>query len=681
MAKKISSLSVVLNGTTGPFVKAFGGATSTLTGFASRAASAGKSILKLTGLGAGLAVGMKAVNAIMAAPGQAIDAAKRQIDAETKLQAVLLATGHAAGFSADQLKQHAAELQKATTFGDEAVIEFQSVLATFKNVSGDAFRGATEAALDMAAVMGQDLKTTAVQLGKALNDPVRGIAALRRVGVSFTTQQVEQIKAMQEVGDIAGAQAVILKELQGEFGGAAAAMAKTPFGRMTQVWNAFGDTMEQVAMMMADVAVGIFQAFNIDGALTTFSGALSRAQAAVKAWVPVAVAAFQSFRAAVAAVWGKILAFVTPIVQGISDFIARNWEATLTTTTGYFFSIWGVVKAVGGAVWSALSAVGTALVEMWTWAMGSLGVKTTETGSTVGNAFQGIADAGRWLMRQVTFVFNVASFAITNWRDILTAAVLRAGANLISFGATVRYLLVDVVGAVLDWFATNWRDIFVDIHSFTNTVFENLASNIVAILSNLPGLISGSVNFADLWTPLTEGFERASAELVIPDRVVGQLESSWHRAADEAGEALVDGLANHLAAAEADTQAAADAMKGGAKDLASALKFEAPAAPGVTPFAPITAGLDEVTAKAQEAKAALGGAVLVGSAQAQLLRHEGSLAVKAAPLSSAAKTDMRDSGKQTSLTEKLVDLAREGNRTLAELVDTADAEDFVEVTM
>ncbi len=181
---------------------------------------------------------------------QSIGLAEEQIKQEQKLAAVLDATGHAAGWTADQLKQHAAALQQTTNFGDEATIGAQAVLATFKEIRGDVFKDATSAILDMSAVLNTDLQGAAIQVGKALNDPIRGVSALSRVGVSFTQQQKDQIKAMQEMGDVAGAQGVILAELAGEFGGAAEAMANP----VTQLKNAMGDLGESIGMQVLPFA-------------------------------------------------------------------------------------------------------------------------------------------------------------------------------------------------------------------------------------------------------------------------------------------------------------------------------------------------------------------------------------------------------------------------------------------
>jgi phage-related protein len=174
--------------------------------------------------------------ALGAALSDSIELAKIQEDAEKQLAAVIKSTGGAAGLSADEIKKMASSLQAVTNFGDEAIIGGQNLLLTFTNIGKDTFPRATEAILDMSTAFGQDLKSSAIQLGKALNDPINGVTALSRVGVSFTEQQKEQIKAMQEAGDVAGAQAVILAELERQVGGSARAMVD-PVDQLNNVWG------------------------------------------------------------------------------------------------------------------------------------------------------------------------------------------------------------------------------------------------------------------------------------------------------------------------------------------------------------------------------------------------------------------------------------------------------------
>ncbi|HUU46044.1 MAG TPA: hypothetical protein VM118_09940, partial [Acidobacteriota bacterium] len=175
-----------------------------------------------------------------------------QIEAEAKLTAVIRATGGAAGFTAKELFKQAAALQKLTTFGDEEIINAQALLATFKEIRGVEFTRATKAMLDMAAVTGMDLAGAAVMVGKALNEPMKGMAAMGKAGVSFSEAQREQVKNFIEMGDIVSAQTVILGGLEEQFKGAAEAMAKTPAGQLKQAWNALGDAGEKVGIAILD---------------------------------------------------------------------------------------------------------------------------------------------------------------------------------------------------------------------------------------------------------------------------------------------------------------------------------------------------------------------------------------------------------------------------------------------
>ena len=149
-----------------------------------------------------------------------------QEKAEAKLAAVIKATGSAANLTAQEMFNMASNMQKVTTFGDEVVIQGQAILATFKNIKGDQFERTTEAVLDMATVMGTDLKSAAIQLGKALNDPAVGMSMLTRSGITFSETQKEMVKQLAKSGDMLGAQNIILQEVESQFGGAAKAAAE-----------------------------------------------------------------------------------------------------------------------------------------------------------------------------------------------------------------------------------------------------------------------------------------------------------------------------------------------------------------------------------------------------------------------------------------------------------------------
>lgn len=169
-----------------------------------------------------------------------------QAEAEAKVEQTIKSTGQAAGLTAEQIKEMASELQQLTKFGDETILRGQSMLLTFKEIGEDVFPRATETMLNLAEAMRTDVQTQAIQLGKALNDPITGLTALRRVGITFTEQQEKLIKSFQESGDIAQAQGLILEELESQFGGLARAAAEVGTGPLVQFQNRIGDIREEI---------------------------------------------------------------------------------------------------------------------------------------------------------------------------------------------------------------------------------------------------------------------------------------------------------------------------------------------------------------------------------------------------------------------------------------------------
>lgn len=172
--------------------------------------------------------------------------------------AVVQSTGAAAGRSAQQISDLAGKLSSLSGIDDEVVQSGENILLTFTNIKGTSFDAATQSALDMSVALGTDMSSAAMQVGKALNDPVAGVSKLTKVGVTFTQQQKDQIAAMQQAGDVAGAQAVILGELQKEFGGSAEAFGNTYEGAVGKVQTAFGNLQENLGAAFLPAVTAIF---------------------------------------------------------------------------------------------------------------------------------------------------------------------------------------------------------------------------------------------------------------------------------------------------------------------------------------------------------------------------------------------------------------------------------------
>jgi hypothetical protein len=125
-----------------------------------------------------------------------------------------------------------AEATALNTGVDQNAIKLtQAKLLTFKELAqtadtmGGAFDRATMAAVDMAAAGFGEAESNAVQLGKALNDPIKGITALTRSGITFTEEQKELIKSLVESGNTLEAQDMILQAIETQVGGTAEATA------------------------------------------------------------------------------------------------------------------------------------------------------------------------------------------------------------------------------------------------------------------------------------------------------------------------------------------------------------------------------------------------------------------------------------------------------------------------
>ncbi len=163
---------------------------------------------------------------------------------QAQLAAALKSTHGASGQTVDGLNAQAAALQKVTNFGDEAIGTAQSILLTFTKIGGEVFPQATVAVTNLAERLGGDLQGAAIQVGKALNDPILGVTALGRAGIQFTQSQKDMIKSLVEGGNQLGAQTIILKELETQFGGSAKAARDTLGGALLSLSNAFGDMFE-----------------------------------------------------------------------------------------------------------------------------------------------------------------------------------------------------------------------------------------------------------------------------------------------------------------------------------------------------------------------------------------------------------------------------------------------------
>lgn len=160
-----------------------------------------------------------------------------------------------------RISKYAEKISFATGVDDELVRSAESILMTFKEVGksankvGGNFDRATMAAVDLAAAGFGEVESNAIQLGKALQDPVKGLTALRRAGVTFTQAEQDQIAALVQANDLYGAQSMVLSAIEKQVGGTAEATASAT-DKMSAKFESIGETLSEALLPAVDEIAG-----------------------------------------------------------------------------------------------------------------------------------------------------------------------------------------------------------------------------------------------------------------------------------------------------------------------------------------------------------------------------------------------------------------------------------------
>jgi len=226
-----------------------------LKGFSSQMQNVQRDMKKMgaqmTKVGAGLTLGLTAPLAALGAV--AVSNFDKQAKAIAQVETGLKTTQNAVGITSTELQKMASELQNNSLFGDEEILQGATAqLLTFTNIAGEQFKRTQQAALDLATRLDGDLKSSAIQLGKALNDPVANLSALSKSGIQFSKEQKTTINALVATNKLAEAQTLILDELEKQYGGSAAAAAKAGSGGLKQLQNILGDLTEDFGKMILE---------------------------------------------------------------------------------------------------------------------------------------------------------------------------------------------------------------------------------------------------------------------------------------------------------------------------------------------------------------------------------------------------------------------------------------------
>jgi hypothetical protein len=413
-----------------------------------------------------------------------VEAAEESVKIGKQTEAVIKSTGGAAKVTADDVAELADRLSLKAGINDEVIQSGENVLLTFKNIrdevgkGNDIFTQATTVALDMSVAMGQDLQSSVVQIGKALNDPIAGLTSLTRVGVQFTDQQKEQIKALVESGDVLGAQKIILAELTDQFGGSAEAQATAS----DKLKVAFGNVAEQIGMVLLPF-VNQFSDWLMQKGIPFIRDELVPALQDFVSWVrDELVPALQDW-------WRWLSENVLPALQAVVEWLGKN-DAALHILIGSLAALAAAYVAVQAA--AVVAAIAAAAV----WAAAALPVV-----ALIALIAGALVVAYLLLEEPINYIrdhWRNAWNAMTGWA---TSAIRAVGNFFVSTFNRLRATASSVITAVVGF-------------------FTGLPGRVAGALGRVANLFGSAMSSA--WRQVTGWVNRiVDAIWSIPSRIVG----------------------------------------------------------------------------------------------------------------------------------------------------------------
>lgn len=451
-------------------------------------------------LGAGLAVAGAGIAVLSRELYSSVNAAVEAEEVQAQLNAVLKSTGGVAGMTAEEVNSLADSLSQVTKFDDEAIIAGESLLLTFTNIGQDVFPQATETMLDMSQALGQDLQSSAIQLGKALQDPILGVSALRKVGVNFSEDQQKVIEKLVETGDLAGAQALILKALQTEFGGSAKAAGETFAGQLAILQTKMGNIKETIGAALLPALGQLATMFGeylakpeVQQFLKDLGQNIADLAAQVVANLPIFIeniqAAFGWFQdnqgvvvAALAAIGVAILAF------GVTVATAA-W-----TALSPLLPVIAIMALVGAAAYL--------LYEAWTNNWGGIRDSVMELWAVIEPYLILLRD---WLQVQLTVAIQwLANF----WTTVLLPAIQQ-------FFAWVAAVVIPALIQLIQWLAVNVPKALATLadwwKTLKNTMSTAMAEGMLAVKRAISYLVNGFQNLVGAGGAVVEFLQKTFA--------------------------------------------------------------------------------------------------------------------------------------------------------------------------
>jgi phage-related protein len=448
-----------------------------------------------------------------------------------QLNAGIQSTGNVAGVSVKGMTDLASSIQNMSGQTDDSIVKAEGLLQTFTNIRNEGpnkiFDDATLAAANMAAKMGGDASDQAIRLGKALNDPVNGMTALRKVGVQFTDDQAAQITALQASGDMMGAQKIILGELNTEFGGAAAAAGQSLPGQLqilkrnfedmsqsvmtgvmpalTPLFPVLGDAIKKIAPVLGDM---------LDKLGPVFGTVLKTLADAIVAIAPT----IGDLVGAIGPLLGDAIKMVLPIITDLIKMLGPIFVPIIQALSPILKIIIDAFKQLMPAIMPIIEMVGQLLVpilqllapvlnfllpiivNLLSFAMIPLKLLLALLVPVIEGiswAFTHMGDVFQWLYDNVIKPVGDAIGVVFNflYENIIKPVFDNIGLAIQGAGIVLNFLYENVVKPVMDGIATAfnfvWNNVIKPVVDFINGAIQTVGDTINSVFGGIGDFVGG----------------------------------------------------------------------------------------------------------------------------------------------------------------------------------------------
>lgn len=467
----------------------------------------------------------------------AVDSFKGAIEAQEgidKLTGSIARLGDKSPITIDGAMALADQFKNLVGGSDDVVLAMTNVGLRFDKIGADILPRFIEQSADLATTLKLEPTKAAELLGKVLQDlgtdGVGSIGKLKAAGIQLTDEQEKQIQKLVELGDVTGAQTVLMDALASTTGGAAATASETLAGKWAIFQETIADAGEGVALALlppltelADKVLPVLVPIITDvaGALASFIEGIASGEDPIGDLANLVYEIANAFGLDGKGLYASVIQLREPFEQ----FVAQASDLIVNQLVPAFMSAVAWVQAN----WPAIQQ---AIADGWAQAQPVLQAVWDFIQTVVIPAFQ---SAVQWV--------------VTNWPMIQ--------AKIDEVMAAIQVIIQDVLDWVNDFWAEWGDDIQATVEEMVKIVTDIFSAFNKAFQGDWKGF---GEDLRKAWDGIWEGIKT-----IVSGAIDWFLKQDWGKI----GSDILQGIANGITAA---TQFIIDAATAAAQAAVAAVK-------------------------------------------------------------------------------------------------------------